>query len=93
MFFHKIYLIEFSTFEKFTSFYDKPFFNWVSFHARLNSNYEKWICKKKKKKMKIIEESCLDRTQEKHVPVISRLKGHLDDRSKESVLQECNARV
>ena len=42
-----------------------------------------------RRELKIIE----DRTQEKHVSVNSRLKGHLDDRSKESVLQECNARV
>ena len=33
-----------------------------------------WSYKKKKKKMKIIEESCLGRTQEKKMSINSRLK-------------------
>ena len=30
---------------------------------RLNSHYEGWSYKKKKKKMKIIEENCIEKTQ------------------------------
>ena len=36
---------------------DKPiFFNGISLHTRLNSHYEGWSYKTKKKKMKIIEQ-------------------------------------
>ena len=50
------------------------FFNWVSHHARLNIHHEAWCYKKRKKKMKIVEESCLERTQGKNVSVNSSLK-------------------
>ena len=35
-----------------------PFFNWDALHARLNSYYEPWSCKKKKhKKVKAYKKS------------------------------------
>ena len=40
------------------------FLNWDALHARLSNYYEAWIYKKnkKKKKMKGIQGSCLERT-------------------------------
>ena len=49
------------------------FFKLVSLHARLSSHYDVWSYKKKKK-IKIIEESCLERTQGKNVPINSKIK-------------------
>ena len=55
-------------------FGDELFFLMVSLHARLNSHCEGWSYKKKKKKMTMIEESCIERTQGKKFSINSRLK-------------------
>ena len=66
MTFYKNCLIKFLTFSKFTSL-----------HERLNSHCEAWTYKNKKKKMKTIEESCLEIIQGKNAPINS---SHFDQR-------------
>ena len=68
----------------FMSFLQIANFFKIEFHSmqRLNSHYEGWSSKKKKKKMKIIEENSIERTQGKKClltldlkPFISQVKG------------------
>ena len=68
------------------------FINWFSLHARLDSHCEGWSYKKKKKKMKIIEQSCIERTHEK-TRLLTLDLSYLGHRSKESILRAENCRV
>ena len=50
------------------------FLTWVSLHAKLNTHYEGWKYKKKKKKKTRLQESYLQRAQRKNVSTNSRLE-------------------
>ena len=51
-----------------------PFFNWISLHGRLNSTNQVWSYQKKKKKsLKRIQESCLERVRIKTVTTYSKI--------------------
>ena len=66
------------------------FFNWNSFHARLNSYYKAWSYKKKKHKIKAYRKSVQKEPTVKRCLLILDLKPF---RSQENILQPQNFRV